>query len=194
MCRHDHDACGLKKGRAACLTWDDIDLQNKTITVNKAVETDSNGNTFEIKHTTKTEAGMRTVNIPQLLVDFLQTQHKRNAYVCVNTKNEMHTQTSWRRMWESYLTDLNLKYGEFETKPNSKFDPKGVPVVIEHITPHMLRHTFATMLYMAGVDTQTCKEQMGHTDFRMTERYTHVDHKHKKKEMMKLDDFWSERL
>jgi integrase len=34
-----------------------------------------------------------------------------------------------------------------------------ISFVIENITPHMLRHTFATLLYFAGVDILTAKEQ-----------------------------------
>jgi len=96
-------------------------------------------------------------------------------------------------MWESYLADLNIKYGDFspfEKRPTSKFDPKGVPFVIPRITPHWLRHTFATMLYFAGVDVLTAKEQLGHADIQTTLRiYTHLDQQRKEKSMNKLNDY-----
>ena len=57
--------------------------------------------------------------------------------------------------------DLNLAHGDFspfQKQPKSKFS-HNKPFVIENITPHLLRHTFATLLYFAGVDILTAKEQ-----------------------------------
>ncbi|MDR2571583.1 MAG: tyrosine-type recombinase/integrase [Oscillospiraceae bacterium] len=67
-----------------------------------------------------------------------------------------------------------------------------VPFVIPRITPHWLRHTYATMLYFAGVDVLTAKEQLGHTDAQTTLGiYTHLDKTHKRKAMSKLDEYLS---
>jgi len=59
---------------------------------------------------------------------------------------------------------------------------------IEKCTLHDLRHTFGTMLGMAGVDIATIKELMGHKDVKMTMRYSHPtpDHKKHAVELIKL--------
>lgn len=42
------------------------------------------------------------------------------------------------------------------------------------ITAHSLRHTHASWLAMAGIDTLQIKEQLGHKTLEMTLRYSHL--------------------
>jgi site-specific recombinase XerD len=43
------------------------------------------------------------------------------------------------------------------------------------LTPHKLRHTFATSLFRAGVDIKTTQELLGHASIATTQIYTHVE-------------------
>lgn len=43
------------------------------------------------------------------------------------------------------------------------------------VAPHMLRHTYATLLRQSGVDDRVAMELMGHSDLRMLLRYSHVE-------------------
>ena len=53
--------------------------------------------------------------------------------------------------------------------------------------PHVMRHTFASRLVMAGVDLRTVQELMGHKTIEMTMRYSHLSPDHKRAAMATLE-------
>ena len=82
----------------------------------------------------------------------------------------MHSRDSWKRMWESYLETLGITF-----------------------TAHQLRHTYASMLYAAGVDVKTASELLGHSDIEITMKiYTHLTEQEKKLSIKKYSIFLSE--
>lgn len=179
---------GLRRGEATALTWADIDLTAATISVSKSFDFAAG----KIKQP-KTPSGVRVVNIPQILVDYLRTQQDGCLYVLHNSKGQRLTQQAWRRLWESYMFDLNLKYGHGSLSRRRGY--RDLPMQIEPFTPHQLRHTFCTLMYFAGVDVLTARDQMGHKDISITLGiYTTLDKKYKQKSISLLDNYLSNQI
>lgn len=170
---------GLRKGEATALQWSDIDLKNKTITVSKSYD-------FKAQALKSPKNGKsRIVTIPDKLVDFLSKQPNQVGFAIISAHDKMMTETAWKRLLESYLTDLNCHIQEI-----NKFNPHTKEWVIEPFTYHCLRHTFCTLMYEAGVDVLTAQQQMGHSSPEITMKiYTHLSSSTKQNSIKKLNDF-----
>jgi integrase len=64
----------------------------------------------------------------------------------------------------------------------------------ERLGPHVLRHTFASRLVMAGIDLRTVQELMGHKDINMTLRYAHLSPDRKRAAIETLENRFSAKI
>jgi len=135
--------------------------------------------------------GMRVGEVSSLDIrDFLvvfrvQGKGGRDRVACVVDEETVRIQQehlATRRLFETSSPALFLNvYGQ-------RLSTQGIANVIaqfrtdagieRHVTPHMLRHTVATLLLRNGADIRVVQEFLGHTSIATTQRYTHITKEH----------------
>jgi len=135
---------GLRKAELGALRWEDVDLTQKVATV-------ANQDDF----TTKNRKN-RAVPICDELAEIL-TPHVRPAGYVLKPRLVMKAGKRYR--WE------------FKNLFDALIKEAGLP---DWVTPHVLRHTFASLAAQAGVSLFKIGAWMGHSMTEVTEIYAHL--------------------
>lgn len=147
---------GMRRGEALALTWDDIDWDQMTISVNKAVKLSSEGNYVGVP---KTVSGNRILRFDNMTYKVLVDWQTR--------ANPEH-----RFMFSQKSSDKPVNL----TRPEKWFHAAEQLANVPHVTGlHTLRHTFATLAIENGFTPKQVQYQLGHSDSAITmDIYTHI--------------------
>lgn len=164
-------ACGLRPAEARALTWFNINMANRTISVRQSIQ----ANSSEIKEP-KTEAGKRTIPIPDWYMDILKAIPRTDSpYVFPGEKGQPLSKRRYHMGWSSLMRQMDIAAGA-QTYRNQIIIHS--PSLGQDLTPYNLRHTYATQLAEKGVDPKTAQYLLGHSDISVTMNiYTHVTDK-----------------
>ena len=149
---------GIRRGEACGLQWKHINFANHSITIaGNLCYTAEKGIYLDTPKSRK----IRTIDIDpaitalfwELRLDQSQKAISQYVFTQEGSTEPMHPQTPTR-----YMQKFAKRYG------------------IEHLHPHKLRHSFASIAIVNGADIASVSEKLGHADKSTTLRlYTHAD-------------------
>jgi len=138
-------SCGLRISEAVELKIPDIDLENRYIKVR------GKGSKERL-----IPVGQEARRLLKKYYDESRPAilgERSSEYFFISKKGSMLNRRSVWRLIKGYVERTNIK---------------------KNITPHTLRHSFATHLVERGADLRTVQELLGHTDISTTQVYTHL--------------------
>ena len=163
---------GMRIGEMLALTWDDIDNLNSRILIKKAITaTQSQG---IVIGETKTESSNRDIPVSQNLLDHLK------AWKGYQTEERLAAGREWTDHGNIIFTM------EFGTRIRQEWLSNTLRKTAEKLniycTPHILRHSYASLLIQGGVDPKTVQKLLGHSTPRtVMEIYAHSSDEAKRK-------------
>ena len=154
---------GPRQGELAALTWDDVDLDGRSLRVWRSVNTDRAGERW-----TSTKTGEeREIVLPEHIAASL-VRHRK-----IQAEEKLAAGGSWRNpdlVFPNTLGGVNRRSTVYENFQRHR-ERAGLPAM----RFHDLRDTAGTLMIRAGVDIWTVADILGHADPAMTlRRYTHV--------------------
>ena len=182
---------GLRREELIPLQYNDINIDDKYISVNKAVVFIKNQ---PVVKPTKNE-DIRQVPIFDILdekLKILKSSHKGTEYIFPNLKNKMMSETTFKRKisYVVKVVNVSLKNDTLEGVSKEEVKNKGSEYENVYFTAHILRHTFACILYKAGIDIKQAQIWMGHKDIKvLLGIYTHLDSQDNAKSIEKVNQF-----
>lgn len=151
--------CGLRKGEARALDWNDIDFNNNTLTIRKGLSDNVNGKRYIIT-SPKTLKSNRILPLSKKFIDDLKA-----------LKESVMKYTNFKEEWFVFGNELPLGDDAIRRRKNNNCKLANV----KQIRLHDFRHSCASLLISKGADIKMVAEFLGHTKIDETlNTYAHM--------------------
>ncbi|MEG1925229.1 MAG: site-specific integrase [Ruthenibacterium sp.] len=157
--------CGMRKGEIYGLKDEDFDIEKRTVKIQRQVLgdyviIDNKRKSMMVEKPPKTKTSCRTLRVPDIVIN---EYVKRCAVNAANAKK-------YGKLYHAQGLVCCSRRGEYHTSSflNSALNRIVQKAGIHHVSPHSLRHTFATLLLEKGETLENISRILGHKDVDVT--------------------------
>lgn len=159
---------GFRVGEGEGLAVSRVDMAHRRITVDQHVITAKVGNRYRTILVPSTKTGVnRTIDVPRQALEYVQTELEARRV------RERSAGSAWSNPHDLVFVGNGGGILTYKTV-NTHIKRIGARIGRPDLTPHILRHTAATMLYLRSHNIIWVRDMLGHLDLATTERYVHV--------------------
>ena len=165
---------GMRIGECCALMVEDINLDDRTISVNKTVARGKYGK--NVFNETKTSAGTRTLFVNEDVADFLRTiiGRKKSGLLFLSRNQNLVTTNQVNYSYSAALKSFGIVD----------------KTVYGRVDLHSLRHTYATRCIESGMPAKVLQKILGHTDINITlNTYCSVFEKFRNEHLAAADEY-----
>ncbi|MFV0517399.1 MAG: tyrosine-type recombinase/integrase [Aminipila sp.] len=172
---------GLRASEICGLKWQDINLDDKVLTVER---NRSYVHGFGVvEDTPKTKKSQRTISIPSICVDILK------EYQIFQKKEKIRLGTKWINSEYVFVNEFGDAI--FPRNINRWFPQFIKREGLRKITFHQLRHTHTSILDYLGVSEVQISKRLGHSQLSTTRNtYTHIFNNSDQEAAEKMDNYF----
>jgi integrase len=158
-------ALGLRKGEGLGLRWSDIDLEGRTLRVERALRRVRREGLQCVEP--KSDRSRRTLPLPEFVVGVLQAHRKRQPEVRILAGSR------WQQSGYVFTTDIGTPLDK--TRVSRVFRQLLRAAGLPRRRFHDLRHTAALLMLASGIHPRVVMEVPGHSQFSIAvDTYSHV--------------------
>jgi len=150
---------GLRRGELLGLKYSDLDIEHYILHIRRGVRVDKRGHAYVVDGEAKNEISIADLAISDEIGKWLLSIPRCGDFIFSTNIGTIYNPRNFNRLYDKFISAFLEEH----------------PKLTKRITPHVSRHTTATLMLKSGVDVRIVQRQLRHASIKTTMRYTHPD-------------------
>lgn len=188
---------GARYAEIVGLTWDNVDLDNNTISIKRTYDykdktgflpTKTKSSVRDLAISDNLKRSLKKLYIQQQRAFLRQGYNNKDKFVFMNNRHQIPSDNAANKCLRKYLKSIDHDICKARGMSDKEIDTKIIDKSKNHeyIGMHGLRHTHASYLFSQGLSLEYVSQRLGHSNVGITSRiYVHILKDYKQREDVK---------